>query len=423
SFKFTSALFALLYFGYKVSLIEEQKEDFDPYSLLNVEVDTTTADIRKAYRELSKRYHPDSKLKLSDSPEKFMALTKAYKALTNPLARENFEKYGHPDGPQSLNTFFAIPQWFVEKRNYWKIFRRVKLSSFHPKLTASYCQKSLALIAAHIHRLSLPSPVLSSQLKVVLLLPDLVRVGLVPVLSSKGYKETTLKAVYFLQMVTQALKENSSSLEMLPYITSDRILERVAFGALYVKSYCTCFYEEFKSRSGVSAIIEFVQIPLESKRSTLPFKLALISEALHLPYLKVDGKIGSDGEGVPVGSVVTVVIYIQRTTINEYISGRAKESKAQTVPKAKHTNGKPPFAYCPHFPSPLRESWLVALSGPRDEGFLCLPQFVDLLHGKAEITTCEKKVVEASSYDMEETESSQSSDVSAIESDSSEVEY
>jgi hypothetical protein len=38
SFKFTSALFALLYFGYKVSLIEEQKEDFDPYSLLNVEV-------------------------------------------------------------------------------------------------------------------------------------------------------------------------------------------------------------------------------------------------------------------------------------------------------------------------------------------------------------------------------------------------
>jgi hypothetical protein len=50
-----------------------------------------------------------------------MALTKAYKALTNPLARENFEKYGHPDGPQSLNTFFAIPQWFVEKRNYWKV--------------------------------------------------------------------------------------------------------------------------------------------------------------------------------------------------------------------------------------------------------------------------------------------------------------
>jgi hypothetical protein len=58
----------------------------------------------------------------------------------------------------------------------------------------------------------------------------------------------------------------------------------VAFGALYVKSYCTCFYEEFKSRSGVSAIIEFVQIPLESKRSTLPFKLALISEALHVEH-------------------------------------------------------------------------------------------------------------------------------------------
>jgi hypothetical protein len=33
------------------------------------------------------------------------------------------------------------------------------------------------------------------------------------------------------------------------------------------------------------------------------------------------------------------------------ISVLLEESKAQTVPKAKHTNGKPPFAYCPHFPS------------------------------------------------------------------------
>jgi hypothetical protein len=230
---------------------------------------------------------------------------------------------------------------------------------------------------------------MQGQLKVVLLLPDLVRVGLVPVLSSKGYKETTLKAVYFLQMVTQALKENSSSLEMLPYITSDRILER-----------------EFKSRSGVSAIIEFVQIPLESKRAWLHDLTTqqlqdVIAVSENLPYLKVDGKIGSDGEGVPVGSVVTVVIYIQRTTINEYISGRAKESKAQTVPKAKHTNGKPPFAYCPHFPSPLRESWLVALSGPRDEGFLCLPQFVDLLHGKAEIKMNFQAPIEKGRHNIE----------------------
>lgn len=29
-----------------------------------------------------------------------MTLSKAYQALTDPVARENYEKYGHPDGRQ-----------------------------------------------------------------------------------------------------------------------------------------------------------------------------------------------------------------------------------------------------------------------------------------------------------------------------------
>ena len=34
-------------------------------------------------------------------------ISKAYQALTDPISRENYEKYGHPDGRQVLN-FHAI---------------------------------------------------------------------------------------------------------------------------------------------------------------------------------------------------------------------------------------------------------------------------------------------------------------------------
>jgi translocation protein SEC63 len=32
------------------------------------------------------------------------SISKAYQALTDPTSRENYEKYGHPDGRQVMNT-------------------------------------------------------------------------------------------------------------------------------------------------------------------------------------------------------------------------------------------------------------------------------------------------------------------------------
>jgi translocation protein SEC63 len=44
-------------------------------------------------------------------------LTKAYKALTDEVTRENLAKYGNPDGPQQREDKIAIPQWVVEGKN------------------------------------------------------------------------------------------------------------------------------------------------------------------------------------------------------------------------------------------------------------------------------------------------------------------
>ena len=39
------------------------------------------------------------------------SITPAYKTLTDETARMNYEKYGHPDGKQSVKLGVALPSW------------------------------------------------------------------------------------------------------------------------------------------------------------------------------------------------------------------------------------------------------------------------------------------------------------------------
>ena len=84
---------------------------FDPHTILNVPFGADPMTIKKAYRRLSLQYHPDK----NPDPEAHLfftdSITPAYKALTNDIARENFEKYGHPDGKQPVRLGVALPQW------------------------------------------------------------------------------------------------------------------------------------------------------------------------------------------------------------------------------------------------------------------------------------------------------------------------
>jgi translocation protein SEC63 len=84
---------------------------FDPYNILSVPLGADATTIKKAYRRLSLQYHPDK----NPDPEAHLfftdSITPAYKALTNDIARENFERYGHPDGKQPVRLGVALPQW------------------------------------------------------------------------------------------------------------------------------------------------------------------------------------------------------------------------------------------------------------------------------------------------------------------------
>lgn len=44
-------------------------------------------------------------------------ISKAYQALTDPISRENFEKYGHPDGRQVIYASADLLDHFTQKTN------------------------------------------------------------------------------------------------------------------------------------------------------------------------------------------------------------------------------------------------------------------------------------------------------------------
>ncbi|XP_064404076.1 translocation protein SEC63 homolog [Halichondria panicea] len=108
-------LWALLVFMvYKVATADHEYQEYDPFEILQLDPSATMSEIKKQYRRLSKVYHPD---KQGGNQEMFMKIAKAYEALTDDVSRENWEKYGNPDGPQAATFGIALPSWIVEKDN------------------------------------------------------------------------------------------------------------------------------------------------------------------------------------------------------------------------------------------------------------------------------------------------------------------
>mmetsp|Transcript_174176 Transcript_174176/g.423737 ORF Transcript_174176/g.423737 Transcript_174176/m.423737 type:complete len:684 (-) Transcript_174176:52-2103(-) len=96
---------------------EKQIKRFDPFDILEVSAGSSAQDIKKAYRKLSLIYHPD---KNPDDPlaaSRFIQITKAYQALTDEIAKRNWEKYGNPDGPQTTKVGIGLPRFLLQKEN------------------------------------------------------------------------------------------------------------------------------------------------------------------------------------------------------------------------------------------------------------------------------------------------------------------
>jgi molecular chaperone DnaJ len=67
----------------------------DYYEVLGVEKAARAEEIKKAYRKLAVKYHPDKNPGDKSAEEKFKELGEAYEALSDPQKRAVYDQCGH----------------------------------------------------------------------------------------------------------------------------------------------------------------------------------------------------------------------------------------------------------------------------------------------------------------------------------------
>ncbi len=86
----------------------------DYYEVLGVERDADKAALKKAYRKLAIKYHPDKNPDNKDAEEKFKEASEAYEVLTNENKRHIYDQFGHQglegaghSGPSGFEDIFS----------------------------------------------------------------------------------------------------------------------------------------------------------------------------------------------------------------------------------------------------------------------------------------------------------------------------
>ncbi len=67
----------------------------DYYEVLGVQKTASADDIKKAYRSLARKYHPDLHPDDKDCAEKFKEVNEAYEVLSDPSKKERYDQFGH----------------------------------------------------------------------------------------------------------------------------------------------------------------------------------------------------------------------------------------------------------------------------------------------------------------------------------------
>lgn len=100
----------------KAQTLLKRSKQKDYYKVLGISRDADERDIKKAYRKLSKTFHPDKASAQNISPEeaqkKMAAINEAYEVLSDPELRQRFDNGDDPNNPEQQqhgNPFHGSP--------------------------------------------------------------------------------------------------------------------------------------------------------------------------------------------------------------------------------------------------------------------------------------------------------------------------
>src|SRR5665647_3017698 len=75
------------------SSITNGKKDY--YETLGVKRDASQDDLKKAFRQLARKYHPDLNKGSKEAEEKFKEINEAYQVLSDPQKKTEYDQVGH----------------------------------------------------------------------------------------------------------------------------------------------------------------------------------------------------------------------------------------------------------------------------------------------------------------------------------------
>ncbi|KAK1898106.1 DnaJ like subfamily C member 5 [Dissostichus eleginoides] len=91
------------------------------YLVLGVEKVATPDDIKRSYRKLALKFHPDKNPENPEAADKFKEINNAHAILNDPTKRNIYDKYGslglyvaEQFGEENVNTYFVLSSWWAK---------------------------------------------------------------------------------------------------------------------------------------------------------------------------------------------------------------------------------------------------------------------------------------------------------------------